>query len=154
MQPSNLSVFQRLTAKMRWLTERQTVIAQNVANVDTPGFQARELKPLNFRSQLNMGMAEVKGGPGLGAVSLNGIGSVDSGPGAGEVKHMRLASASHQPNTQDFRHGQEQTISGNSVDLEHELKKSSDTALEYQTMSHLYRKQLELLRMAVQSNNG
>ena len=30
---------------MRYLTERQTLIARNVANADTPGYKAQDLAP-------------------------------------------------------------------------------------------------------------
>lgn len=133
MATSDLSVFKQLNARMRWLTDRQAVISQNVANVDTPGYQAREMKPLSFRETLGLKQPQAADGP----------------------KHFKLVSTSPSSTSKDtFQKGQETTLSGNSVDLEHELKKSADTALEYQTMSHLYRKHMEMLRMAVRGNGG
>ena len=37
---------------MSWLHQRQDVLSQNVANVDTPGFTARDLKPVDFNDTM------------------------------------------------------------------------------------------------------
>ena len=37
---------------MTWLNQRQGVLSQNVVNVDTPGFVARDLKPVDFSQEL------------------------------------------------------------------------------------------------------
>ena len=37
-----------LRERMTWLNQRQDVLSQNVANADTPGYVARDLKPLDF----------------------------------------------------------------------------------------------------------
>ena len=41
-----------LKSKMSWLEARQDVLSQNVANADTPGYAARDLKPMDFASLL------------------------------------------------------------------------------------------------------
>src|SRR5271167_637520 len=41
-----------LRERMSWLNQRQDVLTQNVANADTPGFSARDLKPLDFSDEL------------------------------------------------------------------------------------------------------
>jgi flagellar basal-body rod protein FlgB len=40
----------------------------------------------------------------------------------------------------------ETTQSGNSVTLDHELMKSADTAMDYQLVTSLYRKQIGMIR--------
>jgi len=135
MEPSSLSVFQRLQSRMHWLTARQAVLAQNVANANTPGYRARDIKPPNFGQVVQMMKpAETSGASGKG--------------------HVRLISKTADSNTREVRDDLQASISGNSVDLELEMKKSADAALEYQTMTHLYRKHMEMLRMAVQSNGS
>jgi len=37
--------------RLNWLDQRQSVLAQNIANANTPGYQARDLKP--FAAVLN-----------------------------------------------------------------------------------------------------
>lgn len=41
-----------LRERMSWLNRRQDLLSQNVANADTPGYVARDLKPLNFEDAL------------------------------------------------------------------------------------------------------
>ena len=45
--------FSMLRERMTWLNQRQDVLSQNVANADTPGYVARDLKPLDFDDVLN-----------------------------------------------------------------------------------------------------
>ena len=48
MDLSKIPIFEAIAKRMSWLGERQTVLAQNVANADTPGFAARDLKAPDF----------------------------------------------------------------------------------------------------------
>jgi len=48
MPISDIPIFSMLRTRMQWHQERQKVLAENVANADTPKFQPRDLKPLNF----------------------------------------------------------------------------------------------------------
>lgn len=139
MEPSNLTMFQQLNARMRWLTDRQNVLAQNVANVDTPGYKSRDIKAPTFDEAMALADPASRLRPPTAAPA---------------ERHIKLASRMAPSGTKEFRESQETTISGNTVDLEHELKKSADSALEYQTMSHLYRKHMEMLRMAVQTGGA
>lgn len=131
MELSNLSVFKHINARMRWLTQRQSVLAQNIANADTPGFKPKDMKPLSFAKTL-----------GLKPVA----------PESGS-KHIRLMPQSGSAWSRAAEEGQASALSGNAVDLEVELKKSSDTALQYQTMANLYQKHMGLLRMAIKGDS-
>ena len=44
---SGIDLFQVAGDRMRYLTERQTVIARNIANADTPGYKAQDLTPFS-----------------------------------------------------------------------------------------------------------
>ncbi len=37
-----------LGKRMHWLNQRQNILAQNVANADTPNYSARDIAPMNF----------------------------------------------------------------------------------------------------------
>lgn len=52
---TNLNVFRMAQAMAVHAGQRQAIIAQNVANADTPGYQARDLSPFaeNFQNQDN-----------------------------------------------------------------------------------------------------
>ncbi len=52
MQIGGLSLFQALTEKMRWHQARQGVLAENIANADTPNYIERDLAGFSFGDEL------------------------------------------------------------------------------------------------------
>ena len=48
MAITDLPMFSMLRTQMQWHQERQRVLAENVANADTPNFRPRDLAPLKF----------------------------------------------------------------------------------------------------------
>lgn len=69
MPTQEINVLQAATAKMRWHEERQKVLAQNIANADTPNYKPQDLTPFDFKAalesstsslSLNAGGADVK----------------------------------------------------------------------------------------------
>jgi len=136
MDLSQLKVFQALDTRMRWLTERQRVLAQNVANADTPGYAARDVAPLNFRRILR-----------------------DTAPKQLKLQsthHAHKAAAMRQPGTQvraDEKSFQA-SPTGNSVILEEEMMKVAETVQDYELMTNLYRKGVGMLRTAMSRTRG
>src|SRR3546814_18010246 len=49
MDLNQLPMFDLLTRRMKWLSERQEVLAQNIANANTPDYTPQDLKPMPFR---------------------------------------------------------------------------------------------------------
>nr|WP_110814158.1 flagellar basal body protein [Pseudoroseicyclus aestuarii] len=47
MSHSDISFFQVASQRMQWLADRQRVTAQNIANSDTPGFEAQDIAPFS-----------------------------------------------------------------------------------------------------------
>ena len=52
MDITEIPLFAMLKSRMGYLTERQRVIAQNVANADTPNYLPQDLKPYSFQSHM------------------------------------------------------------------------------------------------------
>src|ERR1700744_5136144 len=48
MSMTGIPLLGMLRERMSWLNARQNVLSQNVANADSPGYTARDLKPLDF----------------------------------------------------------------------------------------------------------
>jgi flagellar basal-body rod protein FlgB len=118
-----LPLVDQLKSKMQWLQARQKVLAENVANADTPRFKPHDLKPMSS--------------PGLG-VAIDRTNPAHLGPSA--------ASAGADPkNAKRF----ETSPSGNSVTLEDEMMKISETQMDFQTVASLYGKSLGLLKIAI-----
>ena len=133
MDLNNLPVFKMLTTKMRWLHERQSVLAHNVANADTPGYQAKDLEELDFQRVLDGSMQ-----PKLGMAMAKTA-----------TSHFALKATADEP----FPVAQEpdggEIPTGNSVNLEEQMIDMANTRMDYQMMTNLYRKHVSMLNMAI-----
>jgi flagellar basal-body rod protein FlgB len=128
MPVTDLPLFSMLKTRMYWLNERQKVLAENVANADTPGFRGRDLKQLDFHEVLRTS------GPVQLAVTAPGhIGGVAAG--------NRFPV--------DNRGGFETTPRGNAVVLEDEMLKVAETQIDHQAATQLYSRSLGLIKTAL-----
>lgn len=130
MDLGSLSVFRALQTRMRWLSERQEVLAQNVANADTPHYQSRDLKELDFAKVL-------RGREQSLAVAVSHPGHIAPSRGAG----------GRQADSEKAK--LEANPTGNAVVLEEEMLKVGQTAHDYQLMTGLYSKSLGMIKMAL-----
>ena len=53
MDLNGIPLFSLISGRMSWLSARQSVLAENVANGDTPNYVARDLKPLDFQNMIS-----------------------------------------------------------------------------------------------------
>jgi len=134
MDLKNISLFKALGQKMTWLNERQKVLAQNLANANTPGYISKDLKKVSFQSHLNNSNSST----GL-AMQVDEPGHIQGLGGASARFEIKKESAVFLQSTPD----------GNSVDLEAELSKMAETQMQYTMATNLYRKHVGMLRMAV-----
>ena len=65
MPISDIPILSMLRTRMQWHQERQRMLAENVANADTPNYHARDLAPPNFASALQrVSLTMVRTNPG------------------------------------------------------------------------------------------
>lgn len=128
MSVTDLPLFSMLKTRMYWLNERQRVLAENVANADTPGYRGRDLKQLDFHEALRSA-GEVR----LATTSSDHI--------AGSNGTSRFAT--------DNRGGFETTPRGNAVVLEDEMLKVAQTQMDHQAATALYSRSIGLLKTAL-----
>ncbi len=137
----DIALFQALHQKMGWQTQRQSVLAQNIANADTPGYVPRDMKPLDFKALLATTGSGLPLGQGIGHVTLKATHSSHYGAaGASAVKAKNQKSV------------YETAPSGNSVILEEQLIKANQLAADHRLMTNLYQKNVNLLRTAVRGS--
>jgi flagellar basal-body rod protein FlgB len=129
MAVTDLPLFSMLKTRMYWLEERQRVLAENVANADTPGFRGRDLKQLDFHDLL-------RGAGGAGGVTL-----AATNPG-----HIRSDGGQF---AVDGRGGFETTPRGNAVVLEDEMLKVAQTQMDHQAATALYARGVGLIKTAL-----
>lgn len=124
-----MSFFSLASDRMNWLSARQNVIAENVANADTPGFKARDVG--SFAEML----ASNAPSHGMSVTSTGHIAS--SGADAAGVRvDEDPQSWSTSPD-------------GNTVVLEQQAIKATEVAESYRMAANLYRKGYELLTLSV-----
>ena len=130
MDFSKINLFKALTRKMAWLAERQEVLAQNIANSDTPDFVPHDMKALKFVDHLNQ-VAPITQAR-TNAMHLGGTVQPD-------------ASIEDQKTKKQY----ETAPVGNAVVLEEQMVKLADAQHSYQLMTNLYRKHVDLFKMAL-----
>ncbi|MBL4801443.1 MAG: flagellar basal body rod protein FlgB [Emcibacter sp.] len=137
MDLKSISLFSSLSQKMNWLTERQKVLAQNIANANTPGYVPKDLKKVSFKARLD----QINNTGGLHMqTTAKGHMAV---PG-GQEGHYEIA-------VQESKFALS-TPDGNAVSLEDELIKMSETQLEYAMATNLYRKHVGMIKTALGRN--
>jgi flagellar basal-body rod protein FlgB len=141
MDLQNISVFKALTQKMTWLNERQKVLAQNLANANTPGYLSKDLKKVSFQAHLNNTNSNSDSNPGSGGLAMQ----VDE---AGHIAVSGPMSANFQI-TEVKASFSQSSPDGNSVDLESELSKMADVQMEYTMASNLYKKNISMMKTAL-----
>ena len=127
-------MFNLVNTRTKWLSQRHGVLAQNLANADTPRFEAKDLKALDLRGLQRLNRAgqnsfqlaqthpaHVKGAP------VSPMGALR----AQEVDAFEIA-----PN-------------GNSVVVEEQVSLMANNQLDYQLMNNIYRKSMEMMRTAL-----
>jgi flagellar basal-body rod protein FlgB len=122
-----------LRTKMQWHQERQSVLSENVSNSDTPNFKPRDLVEPKFDK---MG-ASAQGS--MGALAMMRT----------STSHIAPAGGGGQTFDQNKRAGFETRPTGNAVNLEDEMLKSSANQMDYAAVTSLYSKSLHLLKTAI-----
>jgi len=131
MDVGQIPLFQLLTGRMSWLSSRQSVLAENVANADTPNFVARDMTTVDFEELLK---------PKKPTYTVM----------ATDARHIPIrTSLSSSPFSQQDAFGEGGTTNGNVVSLEQEMIKLSDTQIQYQTATNLYQKAVNMFRTAL-----
>lgn len=126
-----LPIFTALTEKMRWHQNRQGLLAENVANAETPKYRGRDLAAFNFQEHMS-GMSL----PGVATSTTNpahiaAIGTGDDGFNARKLNSFEI------------------TPEGNGVTLEDEMMKVTSNQMDYQAATTLYTRSLKILRTAL-----
>ena len=139
----NLALFQAMGRKMSYLSQRQVVLSQNIANADTPDYIPQDVKAPDFRD-----LIEEKGGRitmRTGRTFLQQVRATADDP-----QHMQTTFSDRTiPGANRQKDVYEVAPSGNSVDLEEQMIKSSDTAIDHGMVANLYRKNVGLLQAAI-----
>jgi len=128
MPISEIPLFSMLRTRMQWHQERQKVLAENVANADTPNFLTRDLRALDFGSQVQ-------------AAGQVRVASTNPAHITGAAANG--AFATDRNNKYDVK------PAGNAVNLEDEMMKVASNQMDYQAAISLYSRSMGLFRTAL-----
>jgi flagellar basal-body rod protein FlgB len=134
MNLADIPLFSMLRGRMGHLGERQRLIAQNVANSETPGYQPQDVKAYSFQSQVR-GVQMAQAGAPARTQAAHLSGTVNRTAASASFKAVRTKDS-------------ETTLDGNSVVLEEEMMKMSEARMAYDAAVGFYQKSLNLLRTA------
>jgi flagellar basal-body rod protein FlgB len=132
MNLPDLPLMSMLRTRMSWLHQRQDVLAQNVANADTPGFVARDLKALDFNEEMR-------------SQAFNKASSL----AVTNPRHISIKTTSSNKFDDFESRDVEASPNGNAVSLEAEMIKVSDTQAQFQAAANLYAKAMTMMKTAI-----
>jgi flagellar basal-body rod protein FlgB len=141
MDINGIPLFSILKNRLGYLSQRQTLISQNVANVNSPGYVGKDLKPFEIPDKSSS----------AGRLQLTGANAA-AGPVRTDPGHMQgmVASAAGSVRA-DKAPDSETRLDGNKVVLEEQMMKMSDARMNYDAAVTFYQKSLGLLRMAAKA---
>lgn len=123
----NLDIFRMSSAMAHHAGARQALIAQNMANADTPGYAARELAPFQAYTETYYGNFHAR---------------------ATRASHLHGADV-NQSYDPTIRHEGEADPNGNSVSIETEMVKAVEVKRQHDRALAIYKHSLTVLRSAV-----
>ncbi len=127
MDASQIGLFGLAERRLGYLERRQQVLAQNIANADTPGWRPRDLRPFKATLAQTGGTAMLQTRPN----HLAGTGPTSAGDLDTSARPSALAP------------------DGNAVSVEDQLMKVADADSSQQLVTNLYQKYLGLFRLAL-----
>ena len=121
--------------------QRQEVIAQSVANADTPDYPSRDLKAFDFKNVIRQNRPKTQ----RVAVHL--------------TKPMHIPGSSRGQNSGPFkeidaRRPYETAPDGNQVVLEEQMIKMNETVTNHNLITQIYKKQLAMFKTVTRRGGG
>jgi flagellar basal-body rod protein FlgB len=132
MAITDVPIFSMLRTRLQYAQERQRVLAENVANADTPNYKARDLKAPKFPDPTQLAPTSVS------SVSLARTEN-------GHIAQLGGTSSFNPERANNY----EVRPTGAAVNLEDEMIKVADNQMDYQAASALYSRSLGLIKTAL-----
>jgi flagellar basal-body rod protein FlgB len=136
MAITDIPILSMLRMRLQWAQARQKVLAENVANADTPRYQARDLAPLKFEAPTEATVA---------SVTTVALARTESG-------HMAGFGARPTPFRTESNVDHAVRPTGNAVNLEEEMMKVAANQMDYQAATAIYTRSLKLIKTALGKN--
>jgi flagellar basal-body rod protein FlgB len=126
MDPTRIGLFDLAERRLQWADQRQAVLAQNIANANTPGYKPHDVRSFD--------------------ATLDGAGTVS--PVRTQPNHLSGTAGGNAPNEVVDRTHQ-QSADGNAVALDEQLVKVADTETTHALVTTIYKKYLTMFSTAL-----
>jgi flagellar basal-body rod protein FlgB len=125
-----------LRSRMNYFSDRQRLVAENIANSNTPGYRPQDLTPFSFRS--------IGGGSESPTVLrvTNPAHMRPSGPDASTAANGFRTERRADPVT---------TLDGTQVSLEDEMMRMADSRMNYEAAIGFYQKSMAMIRTSARA---
>ena len=133
MAITDIPILSMLRMRLEWSQARQKVLAENVANSDTPNYRARDLTPLKFAAPAEASAATVS------TVALSRT----------EGGHIAGFGSTASPFRTQSKGDYEMRPTGNAVNLEEQMMKVAANNMDYQAATAVYTRSLRLIKTAL-----
>jgi flagellar basal-body rod protein FlgB len=127
MPITDIPILAMLRERLQWQQARQQVLAENVANADTPNYRAKDLAPLDFSNELAAATLPLERTNPDHIAAASGAGSQFASGGAGPYEIRPR---------------------GNAVSHEEEMMKVAANQMDYEAATELYTHSLSLIKLA------
>lgn len=121
MDPTDIGLFHLAERRLEWVDARQKLLAQNVANANTPGFKARDVAPFSMA---------------LSASAMTETSPMHMGGAAEAGAAVQIRAADKSPD-------------GNAVSMEEQLTRVADTAGVQELVLNLHHRYQAMMRLAL-----
>ena len=126
---TDIGLFRLAERRLAWVGQRQQLLAQNVANASTPGFQPRDM-------------------PAFAPAFAKALSRAEPMAALARTSASHMAGNTPAAGSQPIR-SRERAPDGNGVSMEDQLVKVADTAGTQELVSNLYRKYHGMFRTAI-----
>ncbi|MBF0246784.1 MAG: flagellar basal body rod protein FlgB [Alphaproteobacteria bacterium] len=131
MDLDKITMFNMMKGRIGWLNRRQEILAQNVANADTPEYKPHDLKDFDFKDMVQRKQTR------LGLATTSPL-------------HYQGPRSALQPfKTVETDRPYETSPDGNAVVLEEQMSKIGETQMHHQLTNELYRKHVGMIKTAL-----
>lgn len=134
MDYSKIGLFQLMKTRMDYSAERQDMLAKGIANIDTPNYRGKDLKPLDFEKLASFFARKVK------------LRTTDT-------SHQTPAATSGDFKEEKLKKPYEIKPVKNRINLEEQMMKMNENSFDYLTMTNLYGKTAALFKTAIGNRN-
>jgi flagellar basal-body rod protein FlgB len=135
MDYADISLFSTMKAKMNYMSQRQGVLAENIANADTPNYLAQDVKEPDF--------AQMVAGAGKLRMAITNAKHIAAGSESGGRFEVQKRDSTYELNPD-----------GNNVSIEEEMSKIAENQAEYNKVTNLYRKTVDMFKTAIGRPSG